>query len=150
MTLVWLGWTVGELRTLRGESIGAERALPSTAQRVIQLAEAAVPRLSDLSKREQKMIWRFARDMERLAASMSRVVRPGGHLVFVVADSQLKGVPVSNSGLAVEAAQQAGFTLIETVTRPLPMNQRYLPPPESGEGTLAARMREEVIVTFRR
>jgi hypothetical protein len=95
------------------------------------------------------MIWRFGNDMSRLAGSLARVTKSGGHLVFVVADSQLKDVPVPNTAMCQLAAEAHGFVQIDRAVRPLPAQHRYLPPPKGGSG-LNARMREEVVLTFER
>jgi len=150
MSLVWLGWSVGALRELRGTSIGTERSLKDPSQALKEMTAEAIPRLADLPGREQKLVLRFAQDMDRLCRSLARVSKHGGHLVFVVADSQIRGVPVPNSALCRVAALKHGFDFEEGVLRPLPTKHRYLPPPDAGPSTLSARMREEAILTFRR
>jgi DNA modification methylase len=151
MSLVWLGWTMSEIREIRSGSVGAERGIQivdhSPAHR---MATDAVPEMSKMPVAQQRMIHRFTNDIIRLTRSMGRVVRPGGHLVMIVADSQLRGIPVANSKICESAAQRSGFELKEQALRPLPAQHRYLPPPHSDTGTLAKRMKEEVILTFQR
>lgn len=150
LSLIWLGWTIPELRQLRGDSIGAERRLLSESRAIRELAGTVVPRLHELTSREQGMIRRYARDIDRLCKSISRVTKPEGHLVFVVADSQLRSVPVLNSQFCKAAAMRHGFEFVEGITRALPSQHRYLPPPEKVSGAFGARMREESVLTFRR
>lgn len=150
MTLVWMGWTASAIRELRGESVGVERALDTVAPEVKAIAEKAVPRISDLPARRQGMVLRFAHDMSRLTRSLARVTKWNGHLVMVVADSQLKGVPISNAAICVGAATRHGFEMVERTERELPTQHRYLPPPTTSTGTLATRMKHEIIFTFRR
>ena len=150
MSLVWMGWTAGAIRQLRGESVGVERGMEDVAPEIRTIAEDAVPRLRDLPERRQRMVLRFTHDMDRLARSLARVAKPKGHLVMVVADSQLKGVPISNSAICASAAARHGFDLIERTIRPLPTRHRYLPPPTTSTGTLSQRMNDEVVYTFRR
>jgi SAM-dependent methyltransferase len=150
MSLVWMGWTVSAVRELRGESIGVERAIDDVAPEVRQIVEEAVPRMADLPPRWQGIVQRFGHDMDRLARSLSRVTKKGGHLVMVVADSQLKGVPISNAAICAGAASRHGFRVIEETVRPLPARHRYLPPPTASTGTLATRMKDEIVFTFRR
>ncbi len=149
MTLVWLGWTVSAIRELRGESVGVERAIAKVKPHVREIAEVAVPRMADLPPRWQGVVLRFAQDMDRLARSLARVTKRGGHLVMVVADSQLKGVPISNADICAGAASHNGFELVTRDERALPAQHRYLPPPTSTSGTLATRMKEEIVFTFR-
>ena len=150
MSLVWLGWTVPELRRLRAETIGAERSLLSASTTTKQVVTSAVPRVAELPERHQGMILRFASDIDRLSRSLGRVVKKGGHAVLVVADSQFGGVPIENSSICRVAASRHGFKLRSRQKRPLASSHRYLPPPGSAEGSLSQRMREEVIFTFRK
>lgn len=150
MSLVWMGWTASAIRDLRGESVGVERGMEDVAPEVKAIAEKAVPRMSDLPARRQGMVLRFTHDMDKLARSFARVTRRDGHLVMVVADSQLKGVPISNADICAGAATSHGFQMIERTERQLPSQHRYLPPPTTSTGTLATRMKHEIIFTFRR
>jgi SAM-dependent methyltransferase len=150
MTLVWMGWTAKEVRELRGEVVGVERAMTEATPEVQRIAADAVPRMADLPERRQGMVLRFTHDMDRLARSLARVTKRGGHLVMVVADSQLKGVPISNATICAGAAINNGFRLVARDERVLPAQHRYLPPPTTSTGTLATRMKHEVIFTFER
>ena len=150
MSLVWMGWTVGELRALRGEAVGAERGLDSATEAIHRVAAAAIERMADLPARRQRMVLRFTRDIDRLTKSLARVIQPNGHLVMVVADSQLAGVPISNSAICAITAARHGFRLIDEALRPLPTRHRYLPPPSTTTTALAQRMKEEIVFTFAR
>lgn len=150
MSLVWLGWTLSDLRRLRAEMIGTERALLEAQSAIKELATLAVPRLAELPNRHQGMVFRFARDMVRLSRSLGRVVKKGGHAVLVVADSQFQGVPIGNSSICRLALSRNGFTLKRRQIRPLVSRHRYLPPPSNAEGSLSQRMKEEVILTLRK
>jgi hypothetical protein len=150
LTLVWMGWTVKDVREVRGEVVGVERTLTEATPEVRMIAAKAVPRMADLPARRQGMVLRFTHDMDRLARSLARVTKLKGHLVTVVADSQLHGVPISNAEICAGAATKNGFLLVERDERVLPAQHRYLPPPTSSTGTLATRMKHEVIFTFRR
>jgi hypothetical protein len=74
----------------------------------------------------------------------------GGHLVMVVADSQLRGVAISNAEICAATATRNSFRLVQRDERVLPAQHRYLPPPTASTGTLATRMKHEVIFTFQR
>jgi len=150
MSLVWLGWTVGALREIRGNSVGVERGLDGVTPEVSEIARAAVPDMNELPPARQGMVLHFTHDMDRLARALARVTKPGGHLVMVVADSQLKGVPISNASICRRTADRNGFELVEKNPRPIPARHRYLPPPTNTSGTLATRMKDETVFTFER
>ena len=149
MSLVWMGWTVGELRQLRGETIGAERSLAIDSPIATALAAEAVPQLGDLSNRHRGMVVRFAHDIDQICRSLGRVMKEGGHLVLVIADSQLKGVPIGNAAICETAGRRHGFDVVDRQLRNIPAHHRYLPPPSTALGALSQRMKEEVVLTLR-
>lgn len=150
MSLVWLGSQMSVLRDVRGTSIGAERALINPLAPIVEISKAAIPDFDQLGRREQGMVWRFAHDIDRLCTSFARVVKPTGHLVFVVADSSMRGIAVSNSAVCTAVAARNGFHLANTETRELPAQHRYLPPPHAGDSTFNGRMRNELVLTYSR
>jgi hypothetical protein len=82
LSLVWLGHRIGELRFIRSESIGSERAPSIGADD--ELARALVASLGDLTSlpsRIVRMIERYALDLFFTIRELSRVVRPGGKAV---------------------------------------------------------------------
>ncbi len=150
LSLIWMGWTAGALRGIRSASVGVARGIDGVTPEVQKIAETAVSRMTDLPPARQGMVLHFADDMDRLARSLARVTKRRGYLVMVVADSQLKGVPISNSKICAETVRRYGFKLVEKKPRPLPAQHRYLPPPTTSTGTLATRMKQEIIFTFQR
>lgn len=84
-------------------------------------------------------------------AESRRVLKRKGEAIFVIGDSTVSGVFIKNSEGLKYLAQRQGFQLISSITRQLPENRRYLPPPSlenSGE-QLQNRMGEEVILRFK-
>jgi hypothetical protein len=150
LSLVWMGWTAAEIRTIRGESVGAERMLTEARSEIRTVAESAVEPWAKLPTRQQGLVLRFTHDMDRLARSIARVTKKRKHLVMVVANSQIKGVTISNAAICAGVAERHGFDLVDETVRALPSRHRYLPPPKATSGMLAQRMNEEIVYTFRR
>jgi len=150
MTLVWLGWTIPELRELRAQMIGSERAGDGNDEDLLHIAQSSVARFEQMPSRQREMVLRFVRDMDRLCASLSRVVKGGGHLVLVVADSQLRGFNIRNSAICTRSAERHNFELVDEARRRIPVRQRYLPPPSRSAGMLSQRMKTETVFTLRR
>jgi len=149
MSLVWLGYRLSELRDIRSNSIGAERApdkpIPSDLLEPIQLALCDT---TNLPKRYASMIQRYSEDLFRMTAEIARVTRVGGLATFVVGNSCLKGTFIQNSEGVATAATILGFRELNIVERELPSGSRYLPITESG--ALGKRMRTETILSFGR
>ena len=143
LSLVWMGYTVRELRALRANAVGAERA-PDDADSTALADEKDLP----LSNRARGVLRRYASDLAGLAAESVRVVKPGGSITWVLADASLEGTRIPIGHLAETVLTRAGATLSARVTRAIPSGSRYLPPPDSTSTALRARMREESILTF--
>lgn len=149
MSLIWMGYSIGELRTIRSNSIGAERALRGE---VLQEAHEMV-RSIELSVTEPKSlplatIARFAQDMTLFARELHRVCKWGAEVVTVIGNSTLRGNYVQNDLLVRQAYENAGFRVAVRVERDLPDSKRYLPVrTRSGDSSLSKRMRTEVVLT---
>lgn len=150
-SLVWMGHTVGELRLIRGESVGTEASSEEAlrAERVKSLITQVGLRPA-LSDRHNALLARYVWDMGRALAEASRVLRHGGRAVYVVGDSMIKGTFIPNSSIVSSLGEENGLSVVSQHSRALPANRRYLPPPRqrASSATLDARLRREVVVVF--
>ncbi len=151
LALVWLGYSVAELRKIRSSAIGAEsrnRDLNSDSKRAQVMS--AFGRLDSLPPQLVRMTERYAGDLISLMGNLSRVVKRTGEIQLVVGDSRLRGVEISNSRATVAAAQVAGLTLLSSDQRDIPRASRYLPVSKGAGASLSKRMLVEHVLTFRR
>jgi adenine-specific DNA methylase len=150
-SLVWMGYNVGEIRQIRGKSVGAEvsseEALESDWVKTIIKELNLNP---SLSSRDHALLARYAWDMGQALGEASRVLRRGGRAVYVVGDSTIRGTFIRNSMIVALVAQLRGLSLVSRQSRSLPANRRYLPPPKRmlSSDTMDARMRREVVIAF--
>lgn len=147
LALVWLGHSLGELRTIRSSTIGAERAADLDDGPTVRLVAEAMCPLDELESRQRKMVERYAGDLLRMLSQVERVISSTGHATFVVGNSCLKDIFIRNSDGVAEAAIRSGLILTETRERDLPAGSRYLP--MTAHGSLSKRMRTETVMTFR-
>ena len=149
LALVWLGYTVGELRAIRAKSVGAERGVARRllTHEQVRVLDAIVGQHS-LPNREYSLIGRFAMDISDLMREFKKVLRPEGFAVLVVGNSLIRGELVNNTAGFVQAGLEAGFTLLRLVERELPDSSRYLPVRGDSQGKLARRMRTESVITL--
>ena len=152
LSLVWLGYKIGELRQIRSASIGAERKPDSIEARssIKSLAET-LPWYAELDSRHQGIFDRYLLDLMGSTRQVARILKPEGVAVFVIGNSTVRGSYVENSEALKMVAQEEGLTLVQESQREIPPSSRYLPPPSENEPScLAKRMRKEVILEFRR
>lgn len=148
LSLVWLGYSIPELRRIRRNSIGAERALDGDAHEwvagaVSELQSAAVdPALLPI-----RIITRYVHDLRLLAGQLALKMRKGGRVVMVVGNSTLKGNFIANDQIASGALEDAGFEIESRRERDIPQSRRYMP--MSTKSTLNKRMRTEVVFSAR-
>ena len=152
-SLVWMGYSVEELRETRSTSVGSELSHEEASddedvKSVISNLKLS-PKLSD---RNTAILARYIWDMRSSLSEVSRVLKKGGRAVYVVGDSTIKGTFVRNSEIVRMVAEQQNLSLIERRSRHLPANRRYLPPPKkaSSPAALDTRMRREVVLTFKK
>lgn len=145
LSLVWFGYSLAQLRAIRGTTIGAERAGTACDHGIERIARAMC-RADDLSSRHEQMVLRYAEDLQRLLTESARVLAPTGRAVFVVGNSCLKDEFIHNADGVAQAARLAGLRVVSRRVRELPQANRYLP--LTSDGTLSKRMRTETVLKF--
>lgn len=149
--LVWMGHTIAQLRETRKKSIGAEVSLPPDETAAALDLLKTIPARKKLPERDAKVLDRYIVDMQLVMRETSRLLKDTGRAVFVVGDSRLKGVFVSNSRIVEKLGEQYDLKLLTREKREIPANRRYLPPPVAKSGaSMKVRMGHEVILTFTR
>lgn len=150
-SLVWMGYSVEEIRKIRGESVGAElSSKEALAADWVTSMISTLELVPSLSSRNHALLARYAWDMGQALAETSRVLRRGGRAVYVVGDSMIRGTFVRNSEIVSIVAKRHGLSLDSRQCRSLPANRRYMPPPKAGlsNAGMDSRMREEVVLAF--
>ncbi len=152
-SLVWMGYDIAELRSLRARSVGTEvgsqEALTEKETRAVIAGLRLRPKLAPA---ENTVLARYVHDMRRAVSEAARVLKPGGNAVYVIGENTIRGTYVRNSAVVSAVAELAGLQLIERRVRTLPANRRYLPPPSVGgkAASLDLRIRREIVMRFRK
>jgi len=151
MSLVWLGHTIGDLRDLRSASIGSERGPdPGHNPALVDDLMSLLPRkIDEFSPRTKRIFQRYVIDLHAVVDELVRVAKRGARVIFVMGNSTIEGLFVSNADALIAVATRAGLRFVEGYERDLPPNSRYLPPPKhGGTNPLELRMRSESVLTF--
>ncbi|MEM9308594.1 MAG: hypothetical protein AAGA74_14960 [Pseudomonadota bacterium] len=146
LSLVWLGYSVAHLRSVRARSVGAEIVDNCEIDEEIQSFFAKLH--DDVDQKKRKMLRRYYRDLRGLTNEAYRVLKPGRRATYVIGNSRIKGHEIANSELLTLAAQKVGFEIVEQTVRDIPENRRYMPLSNSEGTTLAKRMRTEHVLVF--
>ena len=139
LSLVWLGYSVGELRDIRSGTVGIGTR---SAHRVD--SDAVVPGAPD--QRAQKLIDRYVFDLGQIFREFKRVAKPNAKVCIVTANSNIRGYEVRTNTLVHAAATGAGLTITDEKIRTIEPNKRYLPTTDNA--ALKSRMMQEHIQYF--
>ena len=144
-----MDYLVRDFRMLRNKNIGS-RNESKIIQNALPKDFITESGLSSLPLKELSILRQYFADMRLAIMEASRVMRKGATAIYVVGDSNLKGVFIRNSMVVKYLGQSCGLTAVSSDTRVIPANRRYLPPPKSAKSgiQLSSRMAEEVIITF--
>lgn len=144
-SLVWMGYSVGELREVRGTAIGTERQLDPSED---WCGEVESEFVENLPPRSRGILRRYITDLDQVMGEIARVLATNGKATFVVADAMISGALINLSEILERVAARHALRCMDSLIRELPKNHRYLPPPSDGTGALDKRMRSESCLTF--
>lgn len=148
-SLVWMGESVMGLRQVRADSVGAEAARESVGDEAdTKRVMTAMKLKPNLAPKNERILARYIDDMRNSLSEVGRVLDTNGTAIYVVGENTVRGTYIRNSTVVCEVAKLAGLTLDSRRTRALPANRRYMPPPAADAGSMDARMRREVVLTF--
>ena len=145
LSALWLG-LVDDHRALRTGSIGTVSRRSSLAQAACDLNQVGMQVVFAMFDRDRALAEALATyflDMQRVAARCHDLLRPGGLAVFVMGDTQLKGVRIANANHLVESLLEAGFGDVRITRRTIANkpNTSY----RSADGRLASSPTGQVI-----
>ncbi|MCY0093165.1 hypothetical protein [Hoeflea ulvae] len=149
LSLVWLGYDLVRLRSIRSTSIGAERALNVSLATDFDVLLAQLG-LAELNLKNKRMLDRYFVDLTAQTKEAYRVLKPGAIGTYVIGNSTIRGTYVQNSELLKRAAMLAGFIVVNETEREIPNHRRYMPMFGQAGNSLASRMRTEHVVDFQK
>ena len=151
LALVWLGHSLEDLQAVKCQGIGTLTGSKERLEsfRIMEIIHTVSQR--ELPVSVERIVRKYVRDMLDCLKQTYRVLRPGGYAVYVVSNSVLQGIEVDTASIIIEAASDSGLLLENRYVRDIPKEYRYLPPPQTTTShQLAARMRTETVLRFRK
>ena len=150
LALVWLGYSISEISGLKVLSVGTpSQRKGHDSNRLAEIVQSVT--IGESLASIHRMVKQYTSDMQDCLKQSYRVLRRGGYAVYVVSNSVLQGTEIDTAKIVIEVASDAGFKLEDRYSRDIPRQHRYLPPPQTAaNGQLAARMRTESVLRFRK
>lgn len=150
LSLVWLGYKISEIRAIRSNNIGVEKACEVNAD--LKLAgkmTRGMGKLDQLNARQKNIIQRYVLDLFQMIQEVHRTLKSNRQAVFVIGNSCLCDIYINNAQAIKNAAKHVDLRFVEEFEHELPENRRYLPPPtKQTDSDLEKRMRTECVITF--
>lgn len=123
LSLVWMGYSIKSLRSVRSTNIGAERSVSLAATGGLLNTLEQMGDIDSLDGRYRGMIIRYLDDMSIVLSECRRVLKDNGQAIFVVGNSSIRGVYINNSEALISLAQKRGFKLASRASRLLPESE---------------------------
>ncbi len=146
LSLVWMGYSVAELRNIRGRSVGAEIVLDGEYDKEFGAFLGNLH--DDIDEKKRRILTRYYSDLCGLTRDAFRVLKENRDATYVMGNSHVKGNEIRNSDLLILAAEKAGFVVSDVKTRNIPENRRYMPMMNSEKTALSNRMKLEYVIKF--
>jgi DNA modification methylase len=146
-SLVWMGYSVSTLATIRSQMIGAERG-EQDIKPGFEWLEDHLPKASNRYRRRRAILRRYFYDLDRVLSEMKRVLKPGGACVLVLGRSTVGKCVVDTPAIVVRLARANNFEHIGTRFRRINPLRRSLPFPSARRWAngLGKRMAEEAVI----
>lgn len=147
-SLIWMGYTIPQLREIRSKSIGSEHSLTECANNLkFQNIVRAVCNGRALNSKVERFLLRYVSDCEAVLNKMRDMLKPGGSLIIVVGNSTQYGTKIFNEKIFRIFAAQCGLKLTDRKTRFLSAGSRYLPI-SNKENQISNRIKTETVLQF--
>lgn len=144
-SLIWFGYNLAYLRSIRAAAIGSEAMLRHGGQEDFEELLTAIG-LEGLEGRTRPLLDRYYVDLRSQLKESRRVLKPGRLALFVIGNSSIRGEYIRNNEILKFAARKVGFEIKSENVREIPNSRRYLPVAVSKSNSLSGRMRTENII----
>ncbi len=147
-SLIWLGFPIRKLQSMRSDYIGTER-VQRTKQGLPSKVEDALRKITSKDAKRGMVIRQYFVDMQSALSEIRRVLRGGSPFVMVVGDSTVRGSKVPTSECLQTIALEIGFVSAGMALREIDRNKRMLPFSRNHNGLgIESRMHQEFILGF--
>ena len=146
-SLVWMGYSVGDLSGRRKEYIGGETTAGVKFEDLPEFTGSIIARIGE---RTEKKVRRYYSEMTRVLREMYRVLKPGTAAIVIVGTSVIRGVDIQIGDCLADIGQAVGFKVPKIGIRRLDRNRRMLPAGVNvnSESQIQQRIHEEYVIGF--
>ena len=147
-SLVWFGWKITELSSIRAQYLGHDALSDKEYQNLPDQCQETIAALAERDVRKAKTLRRYFGEMATVIAEMKRVLKKGGTSVIVVATSNLRSIDVQTHKALASIGESAGFDIAGIGVRRLDRDKRMMPARWGNQqgSQIEARMHDEYVI----
>jgi methylase of polypeptide subunit release factors len=119
LSTLWLGYT-NDYRSFRNGTIGSlhgENHLPDHLKHLNDTGKDIVLKLYAIDKSKCRSVSQYYIDMQNTVKKAYELIRPGGATLFVIGNTEYKGVKIDNARHLIETLLDEGFENVEVERR---------------------------------
>lgn len=119
LSTLWLGYT-DDYRSFREGTIGSlhgENHLPDHLKNLNHIGQDIVLKLYAIDKSKCRSVSQYYIDMQNAVKKVYELIRPGGATLFVIGNTEYKGVKINNARHLIETLLDEGFEDVEVERR---------------------------------
>lgn len=119
LSTLWLGYT-DDYRSFREGTIGSlhgENHLPDHLKNLNNTGQDIVFKLYAIDKSKCRSVSQYYIDMQNAVKKVYELIRPGGATLFVIGNTEYKGVKIDNARHLIETLLNEGFEGVEVERR---------------------------------
>ena len=119
LSTLWLGFT-DDYRTLRDGTIGSLHGLNCFSEHIKHLNKTGqdiVLKLYTVNKSKCRSVSQYYMDMQNATKKVYEMIRPGGGALFVIGNTEYKGVKIDNARHLIESLLIEGFDEVDVDRR---------------------------------
>ncbi len=147
-SLVWLGFDVPDLTSLRKQYLGHDARANGPLPDLPPSCEETLAELGLADPRKAAALRRYLAEMTGVLAETKRVLRPGKAALIVVASSRLRGIDVRTHENLAAIGESLGLSLAGIGVRQLDRDRRMMPArwSKTAGSQIEQRMHDEHVI----
>lgn len=149
-SLAWMGYSINVLGKKRKDYFGGEATSEYDFQPLPVETMKIVKKLSQVDEKRGLVLQRYFSEMKKTLKETHRVLKPGRVAVFVVGNSNMRGINTKTHKCLAEIGKLEGFEVAGIGVRHLDRNRRMLPMAikRDSKSQIQQRMQEEYVIGF--
>ena len=151
-SLVWFGFSISELRNIRGRYIGNDSTANAHLNNLPKHTSEIILKLRNKDRIKGAIVSNYYDDMKKVIIEMYRVLKPNKSAIIVVGSSKLKSIDIDIANCLSEIGKQTGFSVPKIAIRNIDRNRRMLPVGNNvnEESQIQNRMHKEYVIAFQK